>query len=288
MKGWVGAVEVLSPRGPRAYVLRGLLTDAECDYLIRKAEPDLKRSFTVDILTGKHKTNKARTSDDAVLARRADPTIAAIEEKIARVTMIPERNGEGLRILRYKQGQKFMPHNDYFHDLNSSRAVFGGQRAATVLMYLATPEEGGETVFPQARVPPGLDSKGFSRCAQGKLAVRPRKGDALLFFSLLPDGTRDPTSMHGSCPVLKGLKYSATRWMRAHPHEGGPRRKAPRKAPVVQSPAHEARLPTDGGDSCVDAHEDCAFWQENGQCEANPAYMARHCAGSCPTCSKGG
>merc|ERR1712078_723204 len=97
MKGWVGAVEVLSPRGPRAYVLRGLLTDAECDYLIRKAEPDLKRSFTVDILTGKHKTNKARTSDDAVLARRADPTIAAIEEKIARVTMIPERNGEGLR-----------------------------------------------------------------------------------------------------------------------------------------------------------------------------------------------
>ena len=201
--------------------------------------------------------------------------------------MIPERNGEGLRILRYKEGQKFMPHNDYFHDLNSSRAAFGGQRAATVLMYLATPEEGGETVFPQARVPPGLDSKGFSRCARGKLAVRPRKGDALLFFSLLPDGTWDPTSMHGSCPVLKGLKYSATRWMRAHPYEGGPRRKAPSKAPVVQSPAHEARLPSDGGDSCVDAHEDCAFWQENGQCEANPAYMARHCAGSCQTCAGG-
>jgi prolyl 4-hydroxylase len=269
-------------------VLRGLLTDAECDYLIRKAEPDLKRSFTVDFSTGRHKETKVRTSDDTEFARRADPTIAAIEEKVARVTMIPERNGEGLHILRYKESQKFMPHFDYFHDLNSSRAVFGGQRAATVLMYLATPEEGGETVFPQAQVPPGLDSKGFSPCAQGKLAVRPRKGDALLFFSLLPDGTRDPTSMHGSCPVLKGLKYSATRWMRAHPHEGGPRRKSPGKAPVVQSPAHEARLPSDGIDGCVDTHEDCAFWQENGQCEANPAYMTRHCAGSCKACLKKG
>ena len=94
--------------------------------------------------------------------------------------------------------------------------------------------------------------------------------------------------MHGSWTVLKGLKYSATRWMRAHPHEGGPRRKSPGKAPVVQSPAHEARLPSDGIDGCVDTHEDCAFWQENGQCEANPAYMTRHCAGSCKACLKKG
>ena len=31
-------------------------------------------------------------------------------------------------------------------------------------------------------------------------------GDALLFYSLRPDGTEDPKSMHGSCPTLKGVR----------------------------------------------------------------------------------
>ena len=29
------------------------------------------------------------------------------------------------------------------------------------------------------------------------------RGDALLFYSLKPNGEEDPTSMHGSCPTLK-------------------------------------------------------------------------------------
>ena len=283
-------MDVLSPYGPRAYVLRGVLTEAECDHLVQKAEPQLKRSYTVDFHTGEHKETKGRTSDDTVFAPREDPVIAAIEAKIASVTMIPESHGEGLHILRYKGGQKFMPHYDYFHDLNSSRVVYGGQRAATVLMYLATPEDGGETVFPQAPRPAGPAREDVSPCAKGRLAVKPRKGDALLFYSLLPDGTRDPTSMHGSCPVIKGVKYSATRWMRAHPYpagggEGGPRRKSPDAFNLVQSPAHEARYPTDGVDGCVDTHVDCPFWQKGGQCDANPVYMHRHCAGSCKSCA---
>ncbi len=35
------------------------------------------------------------------------------------------------------------------------------------------------------------------------LAVKASKGDALLFYSLKPNGETDPTSMHGSCPTLK-------------------------------------------------------------------------------------
>jgi hypothetical protein len=48
-------------------------------------------------------------------------------------------------------------------------------------------------------------------CGQG-LALKPRKGDATIFWSIRPDGTFDHKSLHGSCPVIKGTKISATKW----------------------------------------------------------------------------
>ena len=34
-----------------------------------------------------------------------------------------------------------------------------------------------------------------------------------MFFSLKPDGSPDPSSLHGSCPTTKGDKWSATKWI---------------------------------------------------------------------------
>ena len=53
-------------------------------------------------------------------------------------------------------------------------------RAATVLLYLRDTEEGGETAFPagsQWLDPTSPQRFGpFSECAQGSVAVKPRKG----------------------------------------------------------------------------------------------------------------
>lgn len=43
-------------------------------------------------------------------------------------------HGEGLQILHYEVGQKYEPHFDYFMDEYNTKN--GGQRIATVLMYL--------------------------------------------------------------------------------------------------------------------------------------------------------
>lgn len=43
--------------------------------------------------------------------------------------------------------------------------------------------------------------------------MKPSKGDALLFFSTHPDATTDPNSLHGACPVEKGEKWSAPKWL---------------------------------------------------------------------------
>lgn len=46
------------------------------------------------------------------------------------------------------------------------------------------------------------------------LAVRPRRRSALLFYNLQPNGDADLHSKHASCPVLRGEKWSATKWIR--------------------------------------------------------------------------
>lgn len=43
-------------------------------------------------------------------------------------------HGEGLQVLHYEVGQKYEPHYDYF--LDEFNTENGGQRIATVLMYL--------------------------------------------------------------------------------------------------------------------------------------------------------
>lgn len=40
--------------------------------------------------------------------------------------------------------------------------------------------------------------------------------------SLTPDGKKDPSSLHGSCPVFKGEKWSATKWIHVAPFGGPP------------------------------------------------------------------
>ena len=50
--------------------------------------------------------------------------------------------------------------------------------------------------------------------------VLQERGDALLFYSLHFDATKDPTSFHGSCPTTKGEKWSATKWLHVYPLGG--------------------------------------------------------------------
>ncbi|KAH8961338.1 hypothetical protein BDL97_05G045400 [Sphagnum fallax] len=182
----------------------------ECDHLINLARPKLAKSTVVDTNTGKGIESKVRTSTGMFLTfvDRKHKVIEAIERRISVYAMVPVENGELLQVLRYEPGQYYKAHHDYFADeFNLKR---GGQRVATMLMYLSDGVEGGETFFP---------SVGDKECRCGGemkrgICVKPKRGDAILFWSVKLDGSKDPLSLHGGCKVLAGEKWSSTKWMR--------------------------------------------------------------------------
>ncbi|KAI5418769.1 probable prolyl 4-hydroxylase 10 [Lathyrus oleraceus] len=201
---------------PRAFLHHNFLTKEECEHIIRIAKPSMSKSSVVDNKTGKSFDSSVRTSSGTFLQRGHDQIVRNIEKRIADFTHIPVEHGEPLQVLRYKVGQKYAPHYDYFGDKFNTRN--GGNRMATMLMYLSDVEEGGETVFPNAKgdvssVPWWNE---LSDCGKEGLSVKPKMGDAILFWSMKPNTTLDPFSLHGACPVIKGDKWSSAKWMRVN------------------------------------------------------------------------
>ncbi|XVF38601.1 hypothetical protein REPUB_Repub20aG0116400 [Reevesia pubescens] len=254
----------------KAFVYEGFLTDLECDHLISLAKSELKRSAVADNVSGKSKLSEVRTSSGMFIPKGKDPIVAGIEDKISTWTFLPKENGEDMQILRYEHGQKYDPHYDYFADkVNIAR---GGHRIATVLMYLTDVTKGGETVFPQAeessrRKTPAKDDD-LSECAKKGIAVKPRRGDALLFFSLSPTAIPDPISLHAGCPVIEGEKWSATKW--------------------IHVDSFDKNL--EAGGNCTDLNESCERWAALGECTKNQEYMIGsaqipgYCRRSCKVC----
>ncbi|KAM7250464.1 hypothetical protein ACFE04_022347 [Oxalis oulophora] len=191
---------------PRIIVLHNFLSVGECDYLRALAAPRLRTSTVVDTKTGKGIKSNVRTSSGMFLTHQEKkyPMVQAIEKRISVYSQIPVENGELIQQHRYEKDQFYRPHHDYFSDTR------GGQRIATMLMYLSDNVEGGETYFPMA---------GSGDCSCGGktvkgMSVKPIKGDAVLFWSMGLDGQSDSSSVHGGCEILSGEKWSATKWMR--------------------------------------------------------------------------
>ncbi|KAG5554888.1 hypothetical protein RHGRI_012450 [Rhododendron griersonianum] len=227
----------------------------------------MKRSAVTDNESGEGKLSKVRTSSEMFIPKGKDPVVAGIEDKIALWTFLPEENGEDMQVLRYEQGQRYDPYYDYFVD--EVNIAEGGHRIATVLLYLSDVTKGGETVFPAAEESPHHSSStsddDLSGCAKKGISVKPRKGDALLFFSLYPNAIPDPSSVLGGCPVIEGEKWLATKWI------------------------HDKTLGS-AGDDCIDENENCERWAASGECSRYPEYMVGtpkspgYCRRSCQLC----
>jgi prolyl 4-hydroxylase len=183
---------------PRVVVFGGLLSDEECDALIEAAKPRLARSLTVATKTGGEELNADRTSNGMFFQRGENEVVKRVEARIARLVNWPEENGEGLQVLHYRPGAEYKPHYDYFDPNEPGTPTIlkrGGQRVATLVMYLGEPAKGGGTTFPDVH-----------------LEVAPKRGNAVFFSYERPHPTTK--TLHGGAPVIEGEKWIATKWLR--------------------------------------------------------------------------
>jgi len=188
---------------PRVILLSNLLSSSECEALIEMSRPDLKRASVVDQKTGKNRADQGRITSSKGFSPSQTPLISQIEERIALLSGLPMSHQEGMQVLYYPVGGFYKPHHDYFDPALAGSANIlnrGGQRVATIVIYLNDVEEGGGTAFPTLN-----------------LEAKAKQGNAVYFESVDENGQIDPKSLHASSPVIRGAKWIAVKWIRAEP-----------------------------------------------------------------------
>jgi len=193
-------IETLS-WSPRVFLYHNFLTPEECDEIISLGEKEVSRSLVVGGV-GKSVESTARTSSGLFFVdtfMKQSPLLRDVERRIAEWTHLPVENGEAFYLLRYEKGQEYKPHTDFFSKTADGKNHYSneGNRYATVLTYLHTPDAGGATIFPNAN-----------------LRVPAKQGNAVLFWDLDPLNQGDYASLHGGEPVETGTKWAMTKWIR--------------------------------------------------------------------------
>lgn len=186
-------LSIADEQGIRLTHFHGLITAQECAALI-----DLARPAEQDALVSPDgvlvKEDSRRNTMSWIDQRH--PLVDSLNKRIAAITGIPLENQEPLQVLHYLPGQEYKPHYDAFPDGHKDLAR-GGNRQATVILYLNEVEDGGSTSFQN------LDAK-----------IMPHIGSGAFFRSLGKDGKILRNSLHSGDPVIKGEKWIATKWIR--------------------------------------------------------------------------
>ena len=177
-------------------LFKEFINASECEEIINLAEPKLIKSMVVDAQNGSDVPSDRRKSMQTFLPKQSTPLIKSLEDRISRLVEMPIENGEDLQVVRYEVGDEYMAHHDFFDVVQASEALRfqqSGQRVATVIIYLNTPENGGATEFPKL----GLN-------------IEAMQGNALMFK--YPN--KEDESLHAGLPVKTGVKWIATKWFR--------------------------------------------------------------------------
>jgi len=189
---------------PYIVKINRLLNSEEISELLKLAKGKFEKSNVV--IDGKLVYNDSqRNSSTAYLFKDGlpDKYNKTIERMIRRICHLTncKRSQIEMMCVRYRKGEKFGKHVDYFKEDELYVLDNGGQRIATFFVYLNTLEkgEGGETQFTKL----GIKS-------------RPVKGDSLFWYNQYENGETSSYTEHQGNPVdTDTVKYGLNIWIRS-------------------------------------------------------------------------
>ena len=149
---------------------------------------------------------RVRTSMQSFITDGSDKLI---NEKTYELTQIPIENYENTSVIRYREGEEYKLHHDYFHQVDERYAAQmknGGNRLSTAMFILDGNCTGGETYFPHL----------------SNLKISPKTGRCVIwqniFFTNVFGDIKinlNGESEHAGSLVKSGEKWIATKWIRA-------------------------------------------------------------------------
>jgi len=191
-------------------VYENVLSKEYCDKIIKYSEPLMINQplHGTEKLKEGHPQKDWRTSNQCFIDK-SQPIINELDKAASTLTKISINNFEKTSVIRYKKGQEYKGHFDFFDEGKQEyydKAIsFGGNRIATALFYLSDEFEGGET--------------SFLRC--DNLTIKPKKGMCIIWQNMIDtrafgDKIYKPNmaSYHAGLPVKSGEKWIATKWIR--------------------------------------------------------------------------
>lgn len=187
-------------RQPHVILLGNVLSDEECEAIVRHCERRYSRSTVTDEADGASTVHQGRTSEMASIQRGEAEVADRIDRRLSALAQWPLECSEPFQLQKYDRTQEYRPHFDWLNPDSAghrSHLQRGGQRLATFILYLSEVEQGGGTAFP------GIG-----------LEVFPKKGNALFFLNTDANHQPDQQTLHAGCPVVAGTKIIANKWLR--------------------------------------------------------------------------
>jgi len=193
---------------PPVFSIDDFFTSEECqEYMEMTAGDGSDDAVQVLSPTFSAASISRRTSTTWFCRYKGVPTLLAKAQRLLDVDL---SQIEEPQLVRYRTGEEFSWHYD---EIPTKQLANGGQRLATLLVYLNDMDEGmgGATIFRDLHVE--------SRAKVGRkaktLSVRPQAGKALLFFPAYKDGRPDVRTLHKG-EIASETKKIAQLWI----HEG--------------------------------------------------------------------
>lgn len=189
-----------SEHKPRVYHIKQFATDAEMDHIMNSSfhymlpqEQDTETGMVYELPIGQDPILKGyyKRLYDLFPGGIGTPPSKAKDQTIRIRRYMPQALGANHTGL--VGGDYHPPHVDWFE---TTPGDLSHVLLMTQMLYLTSPEEGGETDFPFA-----FGGKGYKQL--------PIRGDLVIWWSCVPAGTRDPLSEHASLPLKRGIKWNA-------------------------------------------------------------------------------